>query len=149
MTSDAQQPSPPGPPFPRPGALPYLAVNGAREAIAWYAEVLGAELVGDPYLMADDRIGHAELSLCGGTIYLADEFPDMGLSAPDPDRASVSLMIPVADTDATLERARAVGADRIREPYEEYGGRNAGFVDPFGHRWMLYGTLKGTDVTAE
>ncbi|UYM05379.1 VOC family protein [Solicola gregarius] len=130
------------PPFPRPGALPYLTVADARDAIAWYAEVFDAELHGEPYVMPDDRIGHAELSIGAGTIYLADEFPDHGVVASDPDRVSVSLMIPVADTDATLERARARGATRIREPYEEYGGRNACFVDPFGHRWMLYGAAR-------
>lgn len=135
------------PAFPRPGALPYLTVANARDAIAWYADVLGAELHGEPYVMPDDRIGHAELSIGEGTIYLAEEFPDVGVAAPQPDRVSVSLMVPVTDTDVTLERARASGATRIREPSEEYGGRNAGFVDPFGHRWMLYGPPKEADVT--
>lgn len=144
MADTSQQSAVPGPPFPRPGALPYLTVRAAREAIAWYAEVFGAELVGEPYRMPDDRIGHAELALAGGTIYLADTFPDLGLTGPEPDRVAVSLMVPVDDTDATLDRARTAGAKQIREPYEEYGGRNAGFVDPFGHRWMLYGRPKGT-----
>lgn len=124
--------------FPRPGALPYLSVRNARDAIAWYAETLGAELSGEPYVMSDNRIGHAELLIGGGTIYLADEFPDYGVVAPQPGQASVSLMLPVADTDGTLERARAGGVTQIREPYDGHGGRNAGFVDPFGHRWMLF-----------
>lgn len=128
----------PPPAFPRPGALPYLAVANARNAIDWYADVFGAELNGEPYLMPDDRIGHAELSIAGGTIYLADEFPDYGVVAPQSGQASVSLMLPVADTDETLERARAAGATQIRESYDAHGGRNAGFVDPFGHRWMLF-----------
>ena len=150
MTETDHHPAVPGPPFPRPGALPYLTVRAARDAIAWYADVFGAELAAEPYVMPDERIGHAELSLAGGTIYLADPFPDLGLSGPTPDRIGVSLMIPVDDTDATLERARAAGASRIREPYEEYGGRNADFVDPFGHRWMLYGRpTESTAPTAE
>ncbi|MFZ0833223.1 MAG: glyoxalase, partial [Mycobacterium sp.] len=33
---------------PRSAALPYLAVAGARSAIAWYADALGAVLVGEP-----------------------------------------------------------------------------------------------------
>ena len=124
--------------LPRPGALPYLAVDNARDAIAWYTDVLDAELSSEPYVMPDNRIGHAELSIGGGTIYLADEFPDYGVVAPRPGHASVSLMLPVTDTDATLERARARDATQIREPYDAHGGRNAGFVDPFGHRWMLF-----------
>ncbi len=48
-----------------------------------------------------------------------------------------------ADTDETLERARAHGAHVQREPYENYGARNAAIVDPFGHRWMLTGPTTG------
>lgn len=107
-----------------------------------------AELHGDPYVMPDDRIGHAELSIGEGTIYLADEFPDSGVVAASDGEVSVSLMLPVVDTDATLDRARSKGATRIREPFEEYGARNAGFVDPFGHRWMLWGPMR-EDLTSE
>jgi predicted enzyme related to lactoylglutathione lyase len=52
-------------------------------------------------------------------------------------------MLHVADTDATLERARDRGAQVRREPYENYGARNATIVDPFGHRWMLSGPVTG------
>ena len=131
------------PAAPRPAALPYLAVAGAREAIAWYADAFGAVLVGDPVVMDDGRVGHAELSIAGGTLYLADEFPELGLKAPAPQAVSVSLMLHVADTDTALERAREHGADVVREPYEGYGSRSATVVDPFGHRWMLSGPVAG------
>ena len=131
------------PAAPRPAALPYLAVAGAREAIAWYADAFGAVLVGDPIVMDDGRVGHAELSIAGGTLYLADEFPELGLKAPAPQAVSVSLMLHVADTDAALERAREHGADVVREVYEGHGSRSATVVDPFGHRWMLSGPVAG------
>ena len=131
------------PAAPRPAALPYLAVAGAREAIAWYADAFGAVLVGDPVVMDDGRVGHAELSIAGGTLYLADEFPELGLKAPAPQSVSVSLMLHVADTDAALERAREHGANVVREVYEGYGSRSATVVDPFGHRWMLSGPVAG------
>lgn len=127
--------------FPRPGALPYLSVRNAPEAIAWYAEVFDARQVGEPYVMPDESIGHAELAVGGGTIYLAEQYPDLGLLAPVGDATSVSLMLPVPDTDAAVRRARAAGARIEREPYDEYGGRNASLYDPFGHRWMLYQPL--------
>jgi uncharacterized glyoxalase superfamily protein PhnB len=129
--------------FPRPGALPYLSVRDAAAAIEWYVRVFAAEQVGEPYLMPDGRIGHAELAIGGGTIYLAEEFPEMGLRAPIADAVSVSLMLPVDDTDATLDRVREAGGRVEREPYEDYGQRNASVVDPFGHRWMLAGPLLG------
>ena len=134
---------PAAPSSPRPAAIPYLAVPDARAAITWYIETFGATLVGDPIEMDDGRIGHAELAISGGVLYLADEYPEIGLKAPAPQQASVSLMLPVADTDVTLERARANGAHVQYEANENHGSRNAAIVDPFGHRWMLSGPVSG------
>src|SRR5256885_4697784 len=117
---------------PRSAALPYLAVANARQAIAWYVETFGAALVGDMYEMDDGRIGHAELQIGDGVLYLSDESPALGVKAPAPQATSVSLMLHVADTDATLERARRGGAQVQREPYENYGARNATIIHPFG-----------------
>jgi uncharacterized glyoxalase superfamily protein PhnB len=131
---------------PRPAALPYLAVGNARDAIAWYIDTFGASLVGDMYEMDDGRIGHAELQIGDGVLYLADEYAELGLKAPAPQAVSVSLMLHVADTDATLQRARERGAAVQREPYENYGARNATIIDPFGHRWMLSGPVTGAPI---
>ena len=130
----------------RPAALPYLSVGNAREAIAWYVATLGASLVGEMYEMDDGRVGHAELRIGDGVLYLADEYPEIGLKAPEPQATSVSLLLPVPDTDATLERARGNGAVVQREPYEDHGARNATIVDPFGHRWMLSGPVTGAPI---
>lgn len=127
--------------LPRPAALPYLAVADARAAIAWYVDALGASVVGEPIVMDDGRIGHAELVMAGGVLYLADEFPEIGLKAPAPQSVSVSLMVPVADTDAALARVRQFGAQIQREPYDAHGSRTAVVIDPFGHRWMLTGPV--------
>ncbi len=131
---------------PRPAALPYLSVADARAAIAWYADIFSASLIGEMYEMDDGRIGHAELQIGDGVLYLADEYPEIGLKAPEPQSSSVSLMLHVADTDATLQRAREGGALVQRESYENYGARNATLIDPFGHRWMLSGPVTGAPV---
>ena len=52
--------------------------------------------------MPDGRIGHAELALAGGQLYLADEYPDIGVVAPTPGAAAVSLVLAVADVDARV-----------------------------------------------
>ena len=127
----------------RPAAIPYLAVNDARAAISWYIDAFSAAPVGDPIEMDDGRIGHAELAICGGTLYLADEYPEIGVKAPTPRRSSVSLVLPVPDTDEAVERARARGAQVHTEVREAHGGRNATIIDPFGHRWMLTGPQTG------
>lgn len=131
---------------PKPAAIPYLAVPDARAAIAWYVAALDATVIGEPIRMDDGRVGHAELAIGDGVLYLADEFPEMGLKAPAPQAVSVSLMLPVADTDATLQRARDHGATVLREVYEDHGSRGATIVDPSGHRWMLSGPMTGARV---
>lgn len=131
---------------PRSAVVPYLTVPDARAAIAWYVDALGAVEIGEPIVMDDGRIGHAELELAGGVLYLADEYPEIGLKAPSPQTNSVSLMLSVPDTDAALERARILGAQVQREPYENYGTRNAAIIDPSGHRWMLSGPATGATV---
>ncbi|AIY45375.1 VOC family protein [Mycolicibacterium fortuitum] len=131
---------------PRSAVVPYLTVPDARAAIAWYVDALGAVEIGEPIVMDDGRIGHAELELAGGVLYLADEYPEIGLKAPSPQANSVSLMLEVPDTDAALERARILGAQVQREPYENYGTRNAAIIDPSGHRWMLSGPATGATV---
>jgi predicted enzyme related to lactoylglutathione lyase len=125
---------------PRGAAVPYLAVAGARRAIDWYVEIFGASVVGEPIVMPDGRIGHAELALSDGVIYLADEHPELGVVAPG-DGASVSLMLAVPDADEVRAHALAAGATGERPPYNAYGTRNAWIVDPFGHRWGLTSPL--------
>lgn len=138
-TALADLAEPDAPRAPRPAALPYLSVANARAAITWYTEAFGAVVVGDPIIMDDGRIGHAEIAIDGGVLYLADEYPELGLKAPAPKAVSVSLMLHVADTDAALHQAREHGATVEREVYQNYGTRNATIIDPFGHRWMLSG----------
>lgn len=131
------------PSVPRSAALPYLAVSNAREAITWYVEALGAAVVGEPIVMDDGRIGHAELALAGGMFYLADEYPEIGMKSPAPQSVSVMLMLAVPDADAAVERARKRGATVQQEVREAHGSRSATIVDPFGHRWTLSGPLTG------
>ena len=59
----------PSPEQPRPAALPYLTVGDARAAIAWYRDAFAARVLGEPVVMDDGRIGHAELALAGGVLY--------------------------------------------------------------------------------
>jgi len=142
LAPEAQGPEP----FPRPGALPYLAVRGAQTAIDFYGEVFGAQVNGEPIVMPDGRIGHCELSLGGGVVYLADEHPELGLVAPQAGAVSVSLMLPVPDADDALRRARDAGATVEREPADNYGRRGATLIDPFGHRWMLSSPIRAQAV---
>lgn len=117
--------------------VPYVAVRDARAAMSWYTDALGAHVVGDPYVMDDDRIGHAELDIAGTTLYLADEYPEMGLAGPEEGRVSVSLHLTVPDVDRAVDRAESLGATLERPVYDAPYGRTGIIIDPYGHRWML------------
>lgn len=120
-------------------AIPYLAVpvgQGSR-ALDWYVEVYGARLQGEPIIMPDGKLGHAELTVSGGRLFLAEEFPDIGVVAPDPDVTAVSLVLTVPDVAETFAKAVYAGARVFRPLADQYGHRGATVVDPFGHRWML------------
>ena len=120
------------------GVMPYLAVSDARRALDWYVEALGARPRGEPIVMPDGRIGHAELDLAGGVVMLADEFPDAGVAAPRPGQgAAVTLHLTVSDVDAITTRAVDAGATLERAPVDYPYGRNAVVRDPFHHRWLF------------
>jgi uncharacterized glyoxalase superfamily protein PhnB len=116
---------------------PYLSVRDARAAMDWYCEALGARVVGDPYLTDDDRVGHAEMEIAGATLYLADEYPELGLAAPQDGRVAVTLHLTVPDVDAAVARAAELGATVERPPADASYGRTGVVVDPYGHRWLL------------
>jgi len=71
-----------------------------------------ARLVGEPMTMDDGRVGHAELALSGGTLYLAEEFPEIGVVAPSPAGTPVSLSLQVPDVAETMRRL-LVGASAM------------------------------------
>lgn len=118
---------------------PYLCVSDGRAAIAWYQDVLGAEVVYEPIEMPDGRIGHVELAIDGARFMMSDEFIDAGVAAPDPGRGNdVALHLSVRDVDAIAARVVAAGVTLDRGPEDSPpAGRVAVFHDPFGHRWFL------------
>ena len=124
-------------------AIPYLAVavGSGRRALDWYVEVLGARLADEPITMDDGRLGHAELEVSGGKLYLAEEFPEIGVIAPAPAGTPVSLSLQVPDVAETMRRAISRGGTMPRPMYDDYGSRNVTIVDPFGHRWLLHTPL--------
>ena len=118
---------------------PYLAVGDARRAIEWYGEIFEARPVGEPVVMNDGRIGHAELVIGGAVLYLSDEYPELGVKSPIGYGGSpVSLVVSVPDADATFDAAVAAGATVERPVADLDHGHRAGWLtDPFGHRWNV------------
>ena len=121
-----------------PTLTPYLVIDGAEKAIAFYSSVFGAEermRIPGP----DGRIGHAELSIGTSLIMLADENHGMNIRGPKAIGGSpVTLQMYVANVDETIEKAVAAGAT-IKRPIADqfYGDRTGSIEDPFGHTWHL------------
>jgi PhnB protein len=121
-----------------PAITPYLIVDGAARAIDFYKQIFGAtermRMSAGP-----DRVGHAELTIGGSLLMLADECPQMGAVAPKPGSAApVSLHLYVENVDDVVKRAEAAGA-KIHQPVDTkfYGDRSGTIIDPFGHHWTL------------
>ena len=111
---------------------PYLVLDDAAKAIAFYQKAFGAK-EGVRLDMPGGKIGHAELEIGDSKIMLADEFPEMdALSPKTVGGTPVSIALYVEDVDATVERAVGCGAT-IAKPIEDqfYGDRSGTIVDPF------------------
>ncbi len=120
------------------GVTPYLIVSDTWRALEWYVEVLGARRRGEAIVMADGRVGHAELELGSSALFLADESPQSHVAAPRPGAdATVTLVVEMPDVDGAVHRATDAGAEVERAPADNPYGRNAVVRDPFGHRWII------------
>jgi uncharacterized glyoxalase superfamily protein PhnB len=117
---------------------PYLAVRDARSAIDWYTSVFRATAVGEPILDPGGRVGHAELVVFGGRLFLSDAHEEIGVVAPVPGAGwNVTIHASVDGADAIYKLAVHQGAAGERPAADTPYGRIAVLVDPFGHRWML------------
>jgi len=127
---------------------PYLVVRGAAKAIDFYKKAFGAkEVMRMPG--PDGKIGHADLSIGGGHIMLADESPEMGHKAPETvGGSSVSIVLYVENVDEVVRRATGAGA-KLDRPVEDqfYGDRAGSVTDPFGHIWHVMTHIE--DVSPE
>jgi len=127
---------------------PYLILNAAGEAIAFYKGALGAEEV---MRMEDPggKVHHAEIKIGDSRIMLADEHPELQALSPKTVGGSpVSIHLYVEDVDGAVERAVAAGAKLIRPVADQfYGDRVGGIEDPFGYRWFI--ATRKEDVSIE
>ena len=117
---------------------PYLIVSGAAKALDFYARAFGA-IERERMQDAGGKIRHAEITIGGACIMLADEHPEIGALSPATVGGSpVGLHLYVEDVDAVVAQAVAAGATLTRPVADQfYGDRVGGITDPFGHRWWI------------
>lgn len=127
---------------------PYLILDDAAKAIAFYKQAFGATerlCMKEP----NGRVAHAEIEIGDCCIMMSDEHPDIGAFSPTHYGGSpISLMFYTVDCDAMYRRALQAGAKSVREPEDQfYGNRTAGVTDPFGYQWWIGTHIK--DVSKE
>lgn len=116
---------------------PYLCAEDTAAALEFYAAAFGAVETSRWTDPATGTVGHAEFTVQGARVMIADEWPDGGVYAPTPGRSSVSLVLEVDDVDGLFERAVAAGATVDRPVTDSPHGRGGWLYDPYGHRWHL------------
>jgi PhnB protein len=117
---------------------PYLMVEGAADAIAFYKEAFGAtELFRMPD--ARGRIMHSEIRIGDSVVMLADTNPGTTCSSPRSlGGSSVGLMIYLENVDTVFARAVKMGSRSLRPLTNQfYGDRSGTLEDPFGHVWTV------------
>lgn len=92
----------------RDGAIPYLSIRNAAEALDFYKKAFGAhELL---RLEHGGKIDHAEMNVGGATVMLSEEFPEYdALSPQSVGGTPVVIHLYVTDVDAFTEKAIAAG----------------------------------------
>lgn len=117
---------------------PYLMLEGAASAIAFYKEAFGAtELFRMPD--ASGRITHAEIRIGDSVVMLADAQTGAICSSPRSlGGSSVGLMIYLDNVDTVFARAIKGGGKSVRAVANQfYGDRSGTLEDPFGHVWTV------------
>ena len=116
---------------PSPDIFPVLSYKDGRAAINWLGKAFGfeshLEVVG-----ADGSVGHAELKYGSGMIMFASSSAPNAVNPWSMEKSGIYVV--VSDIDAHYAKARAAGAQIVRELAEtDYGAREYSARDPDGH----------------
>ena len=124
--------------FDYPPLSPALAVRDAAKAIEFYKAAFGAV---ERFRLVDPesgKIGHAEITINGCLVMLADEYPAYNKAPQTLGGTPVKLSLMVPNVDSFVEQAKRAGATVMMQPQDQVYGHRCGSVqDPFGHVWMI------------
>ena len=113
-----------------PNIYPFMRFADADAALEWLARAFGFE-EREVYRNDEGVIHHAEISLGPGIVMFGPGDP-----------ASQGVYVAVEDADAHYERAKAAGAEIVREIEDTpYGSREYTARDLEGHVWS-FGTYR-------
>lgn len=119
--------------------IPTLTVKDAVRAIDFYKKAFGAEEIMRMPGPNGQKIMHAELTIGDSTIFLNDEFPEMGSRSPQTlGGVTGGLYLSVEDVDTVFKQAIEAGATEEMGVEDMFwGDRMGSLIDPFGHHWAI------------
>jgi PhnB protein len=120
----------------------HLVVGGAKKAVEFYKQALGATEVQRVPAEDGERLMHVHLKVGDTDLFLVDDFPEYhGGKKSDPlslGGSSVTLHQYVPDADAAIARAAKAGATVTMPAQDMFWGDRYGQIrDPFGHTWSF------------
>jgi uncharacterized glyoxalase superfamily protein PhnB len=119
----------------RPNIFPALHYRDPEAALDWLKRAFG--FVEKAVYRGDDgRVQHAELRLGDGLVMFGGT--PAGTARANGQQPPVTIYAVVSDPDAHYERARAAGAEIVRELADQpYGSREYGARDLEGNVWSF------------
>ena len=105
-----------------PPLIPGLALRDAARAIEFYKAAFGAVELFRLIDPESGKVGHAELTINGSLIMLADEYPAFNKAPQTLGGTSVRLCLMVDNVDASLAQAQSAGATVTRPATNEFYG---------------------------
>lgn len=121
------------------GVIPYLAIDGAEQAIAFYKRAFGAIQHGDAVKDETGVVMNATLEINGGILMLMDTMPNLGTPEGMAATAQGTTMQIVTDKgDLWWNRAVDAGCTVTQDFKPEFWGDRYGrLIDPFGIAWAI------------
>jgi uncharacterized glyoxalase superfamily protein PhnB len=118
--------------------IPVIACSDIAAEHDFLVSVLGFASAGLECAPSGEVV-HGEVRAAGRRIWLHLTSEMAGLATPASlGGAGGGMVVHVDDVDAHYARAKAAGAEILREPEDEpYGQREYGLRDPDGHSWWF------------
>ncbi|MGH6895095.1 MAG: VOC family protein [Geminicoccaceae bacterium] len=119
-----------------PNIFPAIRYRDAPAAIEWLAKAFGFE----KHFVApadNGRVDHAELQIGAGMVMLNSKGDPQATTNPW-DQVDQGIYVCISDVDAHYTRAKAAGAEIVRELQDtDYGAREYSVRDLEGHLWSF------------
>jgi uncharacterized glyoxalase superfamily protein PhnB len=127
--------------------IPFIAYEDAAAAMDWLIQAFG--FTERNRIAENGVVGHGELELEGGTVFLAQPTPDYESPTRHAETCEAArrrrrvpwvidgVYVQVNDVDAHYKHAKEAGARILSEPEDTPDGRQYRTEDLEGHRWMF------------